>query len=79
MKNLRIAILGFGTVGGGTYHILTENHDIIEKRTGVSVDVVKVLNRKSNPAFPGRILTTDPDDILTCPDIDPGCRNHRRY
>ena len=70
MKNLRIAILGFGTVGGGTYHILTENHDIIEKRTGVSIDVVKVLNRRIKPGIPQDILTTDPDDILTCPDID---------
>ena len=34
MKNLNVAILGCGTVGGGAYDILLKNHDIIEKRTG---------------------------------------------
>ena len=39
MKKLSVGILGFGTVGGGTYEILTKNHDLITQRTGVSIDV----------------------------------------
>ena len=29
MKKLNVGILGFGTVGGGAYEILTKNHDLI--------------------------------------------------
>ena len=28
MKKLNVGILGFGTVGGGAYEILTKNHDL---------------------------------------------------
>lgn len=33
MKTAKIGLLGFGNVGGGTYKILTDNKQIIEKRT----------------------------------------------
>lgn len=68
MKKLKVGILGFGTVGGGTYEILTKNHDLIQSRTGVSIEVVKVLKRK--PASPAYLFTNDPDEILNDPDID---------
>lgn len=62
MKKIKVGILGFGTVGGGTYEILTKNHDLIQSRTGVSIEVVKVLKRK--PASPAYLFTNDPDEIL---------------
>ena len=34
MKTIRLAFLGLGTVGGGTYKILEMNKELIEKRTG---------------------------------------------
>ncbi len=75
MKELKVGILGLGTVGGGAYEILKKNHDLIEKRTGVSVKVVKALKR-SIPA-PGSmddellgIITTDASEILDDKDID---------
>ena len=34
MKTFNVGILGLGTVGGGTYDILTKNKELIEKRTG---------------------------------------------
>ncbi|MBO4962485.1 MAG: hypothetical protein J6C97_01780 [Clostridia bacterium] len=43
MKKLGVAILGLGTVGGGTYEILTKNHDKILKVDGVDVEVKAVL------------------------------------
>ena len=74
MKTAKIGLLGFGNVGGGTYKILTDNKDIIEKRVGVSPEVVKILQRnrkkkrfaEADPA----LLTEDPDDIIKDPDID---------
>ena len=74
MKTAKIGLLGFGNVGGGTYHILTENKKIIEERTGVTPEVVKILQRSRNKkrftdADPS-ILTEDPDDIIKNPEID---------
>ena len=45
MKKLKVGILGLGTVGGGTYTILTENKAVIEKRTGCTIEVVRILDR----------------------------------
>lgn len=68
MKKMRVGILGFGTVGGGTYEILTKNSDIISERTGVAIEVVKILKR--TPQSPAYLFTNDPDEILNDPDID---------
>ena len=70
MKKLNVGILGPGTVGGGAYEILTKNKDVIEKRTGVSVEVFKLLTRRPRPEFPAELLTDDPDDILNNPDVN---------
>ena len=74
MKKVKIGLLGFGNVGGGTYKILTDNRDIIEERTGLSPEIVRILqrNRKKKrlvEADPS-LLTEDPDDIIKDPDID---------
>lgn len=70
MKKLNVGILGFGTVGGGAYQILTQNHDLIAERTGVSIDVVKALVRRKRDGLPPHKITEDPDVILNDPDID---------
>ena len=70
MKKLNVGILGFGTVGGGAYQILTQNRDLIAERTGVSIDVVKALVRRKRDGLPPHKITEDPDVILNDPDID---------
>lgn len=74
MKTVNIGLLGFGNVGGGTYKILTDNKETIKDRTGVSPEIVKILQRNRNKkrftdANPN-LLTEDPDDIINNPDID---------
>ncbi|GDX36381.1 homoserine dehydrogenase [Alphaproteobacteria bacterium] len=44
-KTLKIAIAGLGTVGKGVYDILHKDHNIIEKRTNVRIEVVGVSSR----------------------------------
>jgi homoserine dehydrogenase len=39
MKNIQVAILGLGTVGGGTYDILVANHDKIASSSGLDIKV----------------------------------------
>lgn len=45
MKQLNVGILGLGTVGGGTYQVLTRNAAEISRRTGVAINVVQVADR----------------------------------
>jgi homoserine dehydrogenase len=45
MKQLNVGLLGIGTVGGGTYAVLTRNAAEITRRTGVAIKVVQVADR----------------------------------
>ena len=44
MKKIKVAIMGLGTVGGGTYDALTRNRDSIRSGYGVDVEVKKILS-----------------------------------
>ena len=37
MSKINVGIIGFGTVGAGTFEILTSNREIIKNRVGVEV------------------------------------------
>ena len=45
LKQLRVGLLGIGTVGGGTYTVLTRNAAEITRRTGVAINVVQVADK----------------------------------
>lgn len=45
MKKVNIAILGLGTVGGGTFRILQTNKKEIEEKSGLDICVAKILDR----------------------------------
>ncbi len=45
MKQLNVGLLGIGTVGGGTYTVLTRNAAEITRRTGVEICVVQVADK----------------------------------
>ena len=45
MKQLNVGLLGIGTVGGGTYTVLTRNAAEITRRTGVAINVVQVADK----------------------------------
>lgn len=68
METVNIALLGLGTVGGGTLQILRRHADAIERRTGRRVLVRRELVRDPAKARPaeaeGVAITTAIDDIL---------------
>lgn len=68
MKNVKIALLGLGTVGCGVWKILQENSEEISKRSGYKVEVAKVLVRNANKSrgvdIPDEIITTDFNNII---------------
>ncbi|MBO4235746.1 MAG: homoserine dehydrogenase [Firmicutes bacterium] len=75
MKNVNIAILGLGTVGGGTYEILSKlNKKLIETRTGINFTLTKVLERDMSKlealGIDPSCAVTDPDLITNADDVD---------
>lgn len=65
MKQHKIAIMGFGTVGGGTYDILTQNRDYIKRTRDMDVTVARILDRSNAP-----LVARGVDPSLYCADID---------
>ena len=74
MKNINLAILGLGTVGGGTYEILKMNRELIEDRTGCTFTVTKVLEKNKDRlvelGLDPAIAVTDPALIYEASDVD---------
>ncbi|MBN1354033.1 MAG: homoserine dehydrogenase [Candidatus Omnitrophica bacterium] len=74
MKNVNVGLVGFGTVGSGVVRTLLGKHRLIEKRSGVSVRLVKIADKniKSRPGIrlPGGILTRNTDDVINDKKID---------
>ena len=71
---IKIGIMGFGTVGTGTYEILRKNEDALKKQIGAAIIVEKILvkdlNKKRAVFVPDELLTTNADDILENKEID---------
>ena len=74
MKHIKVGILGIGNVAVGTYKTLEMNHSKIERSSGVSIDIVKILNRSPEKdrdiAVADGVYTQDPAEILDNPEID---------
>ena len=74
MKAVRVGLLGFGVVGGGTLTVLTRNAHEIARRAGRGIEIVKILTRdpgkhRAQPA-PEGLITTDAAQILDDPTIE---------
>lgn len=45
MEQVNVALLGFGTVGQGTFELLVKNNELIANRTGIAIKVTKIFVR----------------------------------
>ena len=74
MKPLRIGLLGIGTVGGGTFDVLTRNAEEISRRAGRPITITHVADKNTalaNQVVAGRaIVTDDAFSVVKNPDID---------
>lgn len=63
-----IGIIGLGTVGSGTYRVLTENRSLIEQKTGIDIGIVKIAEidakKIKNTRLPKSIVTGDSKDLI---------------
>lgn len=73
-QRINIAILGRGTVARGVIKLLHKNQEIISKRVGTTLNIIKVLARNTRKhkgiKIPARLLTDDPLEILNNSNID---------
>ncbi len=74
MKKLNVGLLGIGTVGGGTYTVLTRNAAEITRRTGVEIRVVQVADKNielAKKVTGGNVdITDDAFATVSNPNVD---------
>jgi len=74
LKHLKVGLLGIGTVGGGTYTVLTRNAAEITRRTGVAINVVQVADKNIDHAkvlTGGEVdVTNDAFAVVNNPNVD---------
>lgn len=62
---ISVAILGYGTVGGGVAEVIENNKELISKRIGDSIEVKHILDLRDFPGDPfENKVTHDYEDIL---------------
>jgi homoserine dehydrogenase len=73
MKEIKIGLIGFGTVGAGVVSILQGNAPLIEQRLGGRISLHKIadidLTRDRGVQVPQEVMTTDAETVLTDPEI----------
>ncbi len=72
MKEVRVGICGLGTVGGGTFNVLTRNASLIAGRAGCNIRIARVATRTPREDIElGDIpFSTNVFDVVSDPDID---------
>ncbi len=74
MKEIKVGLIGFGTVGTGVVKILQKNSRLIEKRLGARIRIKRIadidINRDRGIKLKPGLLTPDADDIIEDPEID---------
>ncbi|WP_042454967.1 homoserine dehydrogenase [Neobacillus dielmonensis] len=73
MTGIKVAILGFGTVGEGVYRTIQSHEDELAEVLGKKVEVAAVLVRnkaKTREINDKVLVTTDFEDIICLPNLD---------
>lgn len=77
MKKIGVALLGVGTVGGGTYQILTSKKEFFKKTEGLDIEVLHVLEkniaRTRELGIKDEIVSCDIENVIKNDDISIVC------
>lgn len=69
-----VGLIGLGTVGTGVARVLIENSELIRRRVGVPITLVRIadldITRDRDVAIPPGVLTTDIQQVLADPRVD---------
>src|SRR4030066_753438 len=74
MKEIKVGLIGFGTVGSGVGRILQKNSRLIEKRLGAKLTLRRIadidLETDRGVKLKPGVLTRKAEDVIKDPDID---------
>ena len=74
MKPIRVGLLGIGTVGGGTWDVLSRNADEIRRRAGRAIEITQVADKdvsRAKKITRGKArLLADAFELVRAKDID---------
>src|SRR4026209_2100551 len=74
MRQVRLGIIGGGTVGGGVVQALQRNGALMASRLGVDLKLTRVAVRNPRKAravkIPAHVITTDWQSVVADPQID---------
>ena len=74
MKQLKVGLLGIGTVGGGTFKVLQRNAEEITRRTGCAITIIQVADKNvdfAKEVTGGTVeITNDAFAVVNNPNID---------
>ncbi|MBN1857512.1 MAG: homoserine dehydrogenase [Dehalococcoidia bacterium] len=74
MREIRVGLLGAGVVGSEVAHVLLERSDKLSEQVGATVALQRIVVKdasKKRPSFiPTELLSTNPDDVVSNPDVD---------
>lgn len=74
MREIKIGILGFGTVGTGLVKIILQNQTVIEEKLGARIVIKKIadldIERDRGINIPKDILTKNSMEVIDDPEID---------
>lgn len=81
MKPVKVGICGLGTVGGGTFNVLTSNAQEIARRAGREIIVEQIGTRRDNPDCDtgSTAISRDIFDVAKNPEIDVVVELQRRH
>ena len=73
-SRITVGLIGFGVVGTGVIKVLSQNADLITKRVGIPIDLVRIadldITSDRGVSVPEGVLTTDAQSLLSDPSID---------
>ena len=74
IQAMRVGLLGIGTVGGGTYNVLTRNAEEITRRAGRPIEITVVADKdvaRARELTGGKVkVTDDAFAVVTDPNVD---------
>lgn len=74
MKDIKVGLIGFGTIGTGVIRLIQDNANLIHSRLGANIRLKKIADidivRSRGVLIEKGVLTTDAYTILSDPEID---------
>ena len=71
---IKVAVLGYGTVGSGVVQVIQGNNELIKERLGSDIEVKYILDLRDFPGDKNEALVVhDAGVIMNDPEIDIVC------